>query len=191
MFQGKWLLATLCTAGTLFGQTLGDLNGLAQAAGKYVSHGLSSAHDASSLELYRIIGDRDVPEPALLGRGVDVTHWNFQYKVVPFRPGAAAEPHKQVLADCNRGIFENFAYSDSMVTDARSLEFTWIAISMDDAIAELKKHGYTHGFRKVTLMRPMNPNIPDEYVYIFECPLDHRNVAVSTQSGELSWTEPI
>jgi hypothetical protein len=191
MIQGKWLLAALCATGTLLAQTVGDLNGLTQAAAKYVSHGLAGNHDGSTLELYRVIGNCDSPEPALLGRGIDVTHWAFQYKVVPFRPGAEAAPHLQVVADCNRGIFGNFGYSDAMVTDARSIEFTWVAISLDEAITQLKKHGYTKGFKKVTLMRPMNPNFPDEYVYIFECPADGKNVAISTQTGVLSWTEAI
>jgi hypothetical protein len=76
-----------------------------------------------------------------------------------------------------------------MVTGVKSLEYSWVGISLDAAIGQLNALGYVRGFTKVTLERPANPHIPDEYVYVFNCPLERTLVALSTQNGALIWTE--
>jgi len=197
MLKGTWLIPVLCSGVALCAQSLGDLNGLAQAAAHFCSHGMAAGRDPGTAALYRITGDQGGAAPSPMTKGVDVTHWSFQYKLVavgtdPGPDGGLAVPesiHQGVLAECTRGIFGKFQYSTALVTDARSLEYTWIAISLDDALAQVKAHGYSGTFEKVTLMRPMNPSIPDEYVYIFDCPADHVRVAISTQTGALMWTE--
>ena len=190
MLNLKWFLPALCASGALFAQTMGDLNGLTQAAGHYVSHGMAAGRDTQPLELTRIIGDAG-DQATLVTKGVQLTHWTFQYRVV--QPGAldasGMEPHRQVRAQCHRGIFDDFQYSAALVTDAKSLEFAWIAVSLDDAITQLGMHGFTQGFSRVTLMRPMNPRMPDEYVYVFDCPSDKAVVGISTQTGALMWSE--
>jgi len=190
MLNPKWFLPVLCAGGTLFAQTMGDLNGLTQAASHYVSHGMAAGRDTQPLELTRIFGDTG-DSATLITKGVQIIHWTFQYRVVqtPGLDTLGEEPHRQVLAQCHRGIFDDFQYSQALVTDAKSLEFAWIAVSLDDAITQLGKHGFTKGFAKVTLMRPMNPTLPDEYVYVFDCPGDKAIVAISTQTGALMWTE--
>ena len=199
MRKAAWLIPILCSGVALCAQSLGDLNGLTQAAAHYCSHGMAAERDPESLALYRIIGDQGGVSASLMTKGVDVVHWSFQYKLLPVgaNPGpndelpAADGARQGVTAECDRGIFAHFQYTSALVTDARSLEYTWIAISLDDALAQVKAHGYSGKFNRVTLMRPMNPRIPDEYVYIFECPADNARVAISTQTGDLMWTERI
>jgi len=185
-------LAILAAATPLAAQTLQDLNSLKAEARHFVSSGLSSSGENRRTELYRIIGDPGPVSPGLLQRGVDVLHWQFQYKILEQNPGPGAMEaarHRQCWADCLRGVFNHFQYSDVMVTDARPIEHAWIAVSLDEAIAALKKEGYDHGFEKVTLMRPMHPALPDEFVYIFQCPVEKTKVAISTQTGALMWKE--
>jgi len=185
-------LALLAAATPLAAQTLQDLNGLKTEARHFVSSGLSSSGETRKTELYRIIGEPAPAAPGLLQRGVDVLLWKFQYKILDTNPGpgaAEASQHRQCWAQCLRGVFNNFEYSDVLVTDARPIEHAWIAVGLDEAIAELKKQGYTHGFERVTLMRPMHPALPNEFVYIFQCPVERTKVAISTQTGAFMWKE--
>ena len=189
----KWILPIICSSGALFAQSLGDLNGLIAGASHFVSRGMAGTHDPQPLEICKIIGENGGQPDLLMTRSVDVVHWNFLYRIDNVKAtgeeenAPAPKPHRSVSVECNRGVFGNFKYSPSLITGVKSLESTWIGISLGDAIAQLNNTGYIRGFSKVTLMRPLNPAVPDEYVYVFDCPWERTQVAISTQTGDLSW----
>jgi len=60
---------------------------------------------------------------------------------------------------------------------------------IDAAIGSLNTQGYLQGFTSVTLMRSTNPQLPDAYVYAFNCPLDRTVVGISASSGQVLWKE--
>jgi hypothetical protein len=142
-----------------------------------------------------------------MSKATDVIHWTFLYSVrkaaVPNADGspalplldseadaAGAEPfpkHNSLTVQSLRGVFGSFKYSPSKVADCQSLEFTWIAVPLNDAIQRLNGLGYIRGFATVTLMRPADPRLPSEYVYVFDCPWERARVALSTQTGDLVW----
>ena len=201
MSTTKWILPVLCLTGTLSAQALGDLNGLITSASHYVSHGLGGGAHTTPLELCKIAGDSGDQEGTLMNRSVDVQHWRFLYRIDVGKDATLAdapEPeakrpapipkHHSVTADCTKGVFSGFKYSPAIVTDAKTLENTWIGVPLEDAIDQLKANGYVRGFTKVLLARPANPALPDDYVYIFNCPVEHTQVAISTQTGALAWT---
>lgn len=195
MFPCKWLVPVLCAGAVLSAQSASDLNGLVSAASHYVSSGMAGAHDPQTLSLSTISGDSGSPFPDLLmARATDVQHWTFLYRIDnagPMPPpagGPGAEPHLAVLADCSKGVFNNFRYSSSPVTGVKSLEFTWVAVSLEGAIANLNANGYIRGFSSVELMRPDAAGFPDDFVYVFNCPWERRKVAISCQTGALTWS---
>ena len=192
----KWILPALCLTGTLSAQALGDLNGLINQASHSVTRGLGAGPHAMPLELCKISGDGGGPEGLLMNRSVDVQHWRFLYRIDVKGDAATLDdakptiplPHRSVTADCTKGIFGGFKYSPDKVTDSKSLDNTWIGIPLEDAINQLKANGYQRGFTKVILARPSSPLVPDDYVYIFDCPWERTQVAISTQTGALTWT---
>jgi hypothetical protein len=189
-----WFLPAVFVSTALFGQTVGDLNGLVASAGHYVSHGMGGTHDPQSLAICKITGTSGGKADFLMSRGVDVGHWQFLYRI---NEAAEAEngdatlpvPHRSVLVECDKGVFGGFKYSPSMVKGLTSLEFTWIAVPLDTAIAQLNNLGYIRGFSSVSLERPASPQLPDEYVYIFNCPWERTLVAISTQTGAFTWSQ--
>jgi len=183
----KWILPVVCLAGTLNAQSLGDLNGLIGSASRFVHEGLSGTPHAKVLELCRVIGDNGGNEESPMNRSVDVVHWQFQYRIDVGSEIATPKPPHSVLAECNRGVFGGLQYSEALVTEAKTLEHTWVGIPLEDAIDALRNAGFNRGFDQVTLTRPDNSLVPDEYVYIFDCPFERFKVAISTQTGELAW----
>jgi len=183
----KWIIPVLCAAGTLSAQSLGDLNGLISSANRYVHTGLAATPHPMPLELCKVSGDNGGKDEVLMNRSVDVVHWQFQYRVDVTSQIATPKPPHSVLAECNRGVFGGFKYSPALITDVKTLENTWVGISLEDAIDQLKATGYVRGFSRVTLARPVNPAVPDEMVYVFDCPWERTQVAISTQTGELTW----
>jgi hypothetical protein len=206
MRSAHWLVPALLASTSLFSQSMGDLNGLLGGASNYVHQGLASTHFTQSLQLAKVTADNGGDATHLMTRGVDAVHWNFFYRIVTkpevdlgldqeqdaAKPKPKPKPgpriHHAVLAECNRGIYGGFKYSGILITDVKPLENTWIAVSMDDAIAQLNANGYVRGFAGVELMRPSNPNVPDEYVYVFDCPWERTKVAISSQTGALAWS---
>ena len=197
----KWILPVLCLTGTLSAQALGDLNGLITSASHYVHTGMAGTPKPMPLELVKISGDYGAPEEVLMNRSVDVQHWRFIYRIdlkdaatletapeADDAKGPLPKPHRSVSADCTHGLFGQYKYSPSAALDCKTLENTWIGIPLEDAINQLKALGYVRGFTKVTLVRPYDKNLPDEYVYIFTCPWERTKVAISTQTGALAWT---
>lgn len=204
MYSKKWLLPILAAGGSLMAQSMGDLNGLASTAARFLSHGLAGTQGRPTLALCKMKGDNG-PNPALLmTRGIDVVHWTFLYRAEPTpatgadSPAAGANtsdedaivlPKNSVTVQSKRGIFGDFQYSPAKVLDAKPVEYAWIAISLDDAIRQLNYNGYARGFSTVTLVRPADNKYPDEYVYVFDCPWERTRVALSSQTGALTWTE--
>ena len=90
--------------------------------------------------------------------------------------------------ECTRGVFSNFHYSDKAIKGVKPLDFTWAAVTLDNAIRNLNANGYIRGFSSVELQRPDLPNWPDDYVYVFTCPWERQEVAISCQTGALTWT---
>jgi hypothetical protein len=195
MLPIKWLIPIACVSASLFAQTANDLNGLVAAAGHYVSNGMSGARDPETLALSKITGDLGDSFPGMLmTKATDVQHWTFLYKVGagPATPGDAQEPeakqHVAVTAQCTQGVFNQFRYSSTPVKGLKSLEYTWVAVSLDNAIANLNANGFVRGFSGVELVRPDAPNWSDEFVYVFNCPWERRELAISCQTGALTWS---
>ena len=196
MFPVKWMIPVACLSTSLLAQTANDLNGLATAAAHYVSNGMAGARDPESLALSKIVGNYSTQFPnALMTKATDVQHWTFLYNFSkPARqeelsdPEAKPEPHRSVQAECTQGVFNNFHYSSKLVTHVKSLEFTWVAVSLDNAILNLNANGYIRGFSSVELQRPNLANWPDDFVYVFNCPWERREVAISCQTGALTWS---
>jgi hypothetical protein len=170
-----------------------DLNGLVTAAAHYVSSGMSGAHDPQTLALSKIIGNNGSQTPEfLMTKATDVQHWTFLYKIsdIPAAaqdPDAKPKPRVTVQAECTQGVFGDFRYSSTPVKNAKSLEFTWVAVPLDGAIANLNANGYVRGFSSVEMLRPDMANWPDDYVYVFTCPWERREVAISCQTGAMVW----
>jgi hypothetical protein len=60
-------------------------------------------------------------------------------------------------------------------------------VTLDTAIANLNANGYVRGFSSVELERPDLANWPDDYVYVFTCPWEQRQFAISCQTGAMVW----
>lgn len=195
MSFAKWVFPIVCAASALHAQSFGDLNGLIASASHYASHGMSSSHDARPLELCRVSGDNGGDPNVLMTRSVDVNHWSFLYRLGGVAPldapeaDAAPKPFRSAMLECTQGIFGGFKYSAAPLPELKSLEFTWVAVSLDSAIAQLNNAGYVRGFDSVTLMRPSNLKYPDGYVYLFNCPWERTRVAISTQTGAFTWRQ--
>ena len=197
MSLAKWIIPIACVSTALLAQSPSDLNGLVSAASHYVSSGMSGSHDPETLALNKITGDPGGLFPGILmTKATDVQHWTFLYRVGSSQPMPAPpaglpdgpQAHVAVLAECTQGVFNSFRYSDTAVAGLKSLEFTWVATSLDTAILNLNANGYVRGFANVELMRPDLPGFPDEFVYVFNCPWERREVAISCQTGALTWT---
>jgi hypothetical protein len=196
MSFAKWIVPILCVSSAALAQAAIDLNGLVSVAGQYVSSGMSGAHDPETLVLNKINGDMGSQFPdMLMSKASDVQHWTFLYRISPglptippTDPPSPSQPHTAVLAECTQGVFNSFHFSDSQITGLKSLQYTWVAASLDTAILNLNANGYVRGFSSVALMRPDLPNFPDEFVYVFNCPWERREVAISCQTGALAWT---
>jgi hypothetical protein len=199
MFPLKWMIPIACVSTAVMAQGATDLNGLVAAAAHYVSSGMASARDPESLALSKVVGNYSSQQTnVLMTTAADVQHWTFLYRI---EPGAAApappeaqppdplpQPHRAVTAECAQGVFRNFRYSRTPVKGLKSLEYTWAAVTLDSAIANLNANGYIRGFTSVQLERPDDANVPDAFVYVFDCPLERRRVAISCQTGALAWS---
>jgi hypothetical protein len=197
MLSAKWMIPIAFVSTSLFAQTANDLNGLMSAASHYVSSGMAGARDPEPLNLNKVIGNYSSAMPnVLMTKATDVQHWIFQYKFSPTKTGqddsldpeAKPTPHAAVEAQCTQGIFNNFRYLSNAITGTKSLEYTWVAVSLDNAIASLNANGYLQGFTSVELVRPDLPNWPDDFVYVFNCPMERREVGISCQTGALAWS---
>jgi len=196
MSIAKWMIPVACVSISLAAQTANDLNGLVSAASHYVSNGMSGARDPETLALSKVIGNYSTQFPdALMTRATDVQHWTFLYRLNSHAPTepvqdpeAKPKPHLSVQAECTQGVFNNFRYSSMPITHVKSLEYTWVAVSLDNAIANLNANGFIRGFSSVGLQRPDLPNWPDEFVYVFTCPWERREVAISCQTGAMVWS---
>lgn len=191
MLTAKWLVPAACLTTALSAQSFNDLNGLASAASHFVSSGMAASRDPQPLGLHKIVGNYDDKAPnTLMNRASDVQHWTFLYKIQvgPGPQAPAGPPHPAVTAECSRGVFHDFHYSDKPVQGLKGLDNTWIATSLENAIANLNANGYVRGFTAVSIMRPDMPNWSDELVYVFKCPWERRDVAISCQTGAMVWT---
>jgi len=194
MKPAKWLIPLVCASTSLLAQSTNDLNGLVSVAAHYVSSGVAGTHTPMVLSLNKIVGDNGSGTPEfLMTKATDVQHWTFLYRTNAARPEDAspdAKPklHPTAQAECSLGVFKNFHFSDKPITGTKSLEDTWVAVSLDNAILNLNANGYIRGFSGVSMQRPDLPNWPDEYVYVFTCPWERRKVAISCQTGALTWS---
>ena len=210
MPSAKWLVPAACLTTALAAQSVNDLNGLVSAAGKFVTSGMAASRDPQSLGLFKMVGNYDDKiTNVLLTKASQVQHWTFLYEIHSGMPGPgldgadkapqppaappafpeqAPKPHVAVTAECSKGVFHDFHYSNKPVLGLKSLDNTWMAVSLDSAVASLNANGYVRGFTAVSVMRPDMPNWSDELVYVFSCPWERRDVAISCQTGALVWT---
>lgn len=190
----KWMIPMVCASTSLLAQTATDLNGLVSAAAHYVSSGVAATHTPVDLALVKIIGNNGSQTPEfLMSKATDVQHWTFLYRTGGAQseeasPEARPRIHPTAQAECTQGVFHHFRFSDRPVTGTKSLEFTWVAVSLDNAIQYLNANGYIRGFSSVTLQRPDLADWPDDFVYVFNCPWERREVAISCQTGALTWS---
>ena len=80
-------------------------------------------------------------------------------------------------------------WSPLPIFDRKSLEQAWITLTLDAAIGQLRRQGFTRGFTSLTVMRPLHPRISDECTFVFKCPPDQAFVGISAQTGKWLWTE--
>jgi hypothetical protein len=194
MFSAKWILPIACVSSGLLAQSATDLNGLVSAAAHYVSSGVSGGRSSQALDLHKVTGTYGEAAPdVLMTKAADVQRWLFQYRIDPSRaetpdPDGKPARHVAAQAQCDRGIFNGFKYLDQKISGTKSLEYTWVAVPLDTAINQLNLNGYVQGFTKVEVLRPDLPGWSDEMVYLFNCPLERREVAISCQTGALAWS---
>ncbi len=180
-------LTLLCAAGALSAQVPVDLNGLAAAAQRYANHGVQGQAHPLALDLRLMKGDNGGDPDTLMGRSADVVRWTVFYNA---RPGLEALAQaRSASVKCTRGTFGDFFTSPSPIPDCKSLEATWLAVNLDAAIGQLNANGYVRGFSLVAVKRPQVPGISDEPVYVFTCPWERQEVAISAATGAMVWIQ--
>ena len=192
MLPATRLVPILCAASGLMAQSVGDINSLILQASRYAAHEAAERAPHRELTLYRVIGTCG-GEDALMHAGVDVQQWRLVYQIespAAPPPALAGEIAQSLTVPCTRGMFGDLLWSPLPVFDAKSLQWIWIAIGLDQAIARLNQEGYTRGFCNLTIFRPLHPRYPDECTFVFKCPLDGAFVGISGQTGKKLWTEP-
>jgi len=172
MFSTARLIPALCVCSGLMAQAMSDLNSLVIQSSRYIAKQTEGQPVHPDLNLFRIIGASGGAE-TLMHAGTDVQMWTLIYQIDP--AGAPVPPMKDqafqsLSVQCNYGLFNAMLGSPLPVFDAKSLQWAWFAVSLDEAIDELKGLGFTRGFANVTVMRPMHPRYPDECTFIFKCP---------------------
>lgn len=190
MFIVKSAMILLCAAGALAAQGFVDLNSLASAAKRYASHGLQGTHSPATLDLRLVRGDNGANPAYLMSKASDVQRWTLFYEAqyqVPEEAGSVLPRPRSASVKCTRGLFSDFFLSAPPISGCKSMEFTWVAVSLDAAIANLNLHGYVRGFSQVETKRPDANGYPDELVYVFTCPWERAKVAISGNTGALAW----
>ncbi len=190
MFNSKPAMVLLCAAGTLAAQGAVDLNSLASAAKRYASHGLQGTHTPATLDLRLVRGDSGGNPAFLMSKASDVQRWTLFYQAlyqVPEEAGSVLPRPRSASVKCTKGVFSDFFLSTPPIPGCKSMEFTWVALSLDAAIASLNANGYVRGFSQVETKRPDGQGYPDELVYVFTCPWERAKVAISGNTGALAW----
>jgi hypothetical protein len=193
MYSAFRLATILCATSGLMAQAMSDLNSLVLQASRYADHLSAGQTQPPELTLFRIIGNSGGEEDAVMRSGVDIQKWTLVYQVdwaAGPAPRAGALLAQSVSIPCVSGAFQAMQWSSLPVFDAKSIQWVWLALSLDEAIAQLNRLGYTRGFGSLTIMRPLHPRYPDECTFVFKCPLDHLFVGISAQTGKKLWTEP-
>jgi hypothetical protein len=177
-------------------QSIGDLNGLVSAAAQYSAHGVAGTRHSMSLDLRQIKGESALAPGALMTKALDIQHWTFFYNLGAGADSASAPGDDASLpvsrsasCKCVNSLFSDFHLSPHAIPATKSLQDTWIAATLEQAIQSLNNQGYVRGFSEVRLERPDSKVIPDGFVYIFTCPWERTRVAVSAANGEVNWLE--
>jgi len=190
MFRPKALATLLCASRFLAAQAPVDLNGLSAAAGRYLSLSLQGQEQPLATDLQMMKGEPAGSPPALMARAADVQRWTLFYNLTPRKVGAGSPSlpvYHSASLKCIGGQFSDFFLSEPPVPNCKSMETTWMAVSLDGAIAQLNAHGYVQGFSQVLVRRPDAAGYPDEQAYIFTCPLERTLVAISANTGAEIW----
>jgi len=176
----------------LFAQSVNDLNSLVLQADRFASRQMAPCH-AKTLDLFRIIGTSGQGPENLMEKGVDLGQWTLMYQaggVAGPPPGPPGGPWQSVSIHCQHGMFTDLAWSPLPIFDCKTLEPVWITLTLDAAIDQLRRQGFSRGFSSLTLMRPLHPRLPDECTFVFKCPPEEAFVGISAQTGKWLWTEP-
>jgi|GEM_PF-1151237 len=190
-------LAALITCATvgLGAQVAVDLNSLTAAAARFASKGFQGQQHGQSLDLHLMRGDNGGNTSWLMTRSADVQRWTLFYDINYENAPANAQTDivlpapRSASLKCCRGVFSDFFTSQPPIPNCKSMESTWMALSLDAAIAHLNTQGYQRGFSKVEVKRPDAPGIPGELVYVFTCPWERANVAISASTGAMVWLQ--
>ena len=186
------LIPLLCAASGLMAHVTGDLNSLVLQASRFVAHETAGPSQHRDLTLFRIIGTGGDGETPMHGVA-DLQVWTLIYQVSSAEappPGRSDQDAQSLWVQCSHGLFSSMIWSPLPVFDAKSLQWAWFALNLDDAVAKLEGLGHSRGFTSVTLMRPMHPRYSDECTFVFKCQSDHAYVGISAQTGNELWTEP-
>jgi hypothetical protein len=177
-------------------QSIGDINGLVSAAAQFSARGARGTQHAMSLDLHKIKGESALVPGALMTKALDIQRWTFSYNIGPGADGgsvsgdgAATPVFKSASCKCVNSLFSDFHLSARPITATKSIQDTWIAATLEQAIQSLNNQGYVRGFSDVELERPDSKLVPDGFVYIFTCPWERTRVAVSAANGAVTWLE--
>lgn len=190
MFILRPTLTLLCATSILGAQSPVDLNSLAMAAKRYASHGLQGQQFPATLDLREMKGDNGGNPNFLMMKATDVQRWTVFYNTSYKTPSEdeIVRP-KSASLKCVQGVFSDFFMSPQAIPDCKSIEFTWLAVPLDGAIAHLNALGFVRGFSLVETKDPDLTGFPPGLVYVFTCPWERTKVAISATTGALSWTE--
>jgi hypothetical protein len=180
-------------AGTaLLGQTLNDLNSLVLQADRFATYTMDAKGERTDLKLSKINGTSGGPPGTLMHRAMDVQDWTFLYRVThpdQTAPSHGGAPQRSVTVHFAQGQFLELEWLQAPVMDCKSLEWRWMALSLDQAIGVLNRQGFQSGFSHLTLMRPLYGYHSDEFTYVFNCPQEQAVVGVSAVTGQVLWTD--
>ena len=189
-----WLVGLalgLCASGGLRASPVNDLNSLILQADRYAGHETAGQSPPPRLSLFRIVGTAG-PGGELMEKAVELQQWNLTYQINPEDapvPPSPLDRMQSLSIHCIRGYFKEVVWSPFPIFDCKCLEWVWITISLDEAVARLNRLGFTRGFTSLTVMRPLHPGLPDECTFVFKCPRDCFYVGISAQTGQELWRE--
>lgn len=187
MSRLKLLPAILLAACSLAAQAAVDLNSLAAAAARYATRGVQGSRLPMSLDLRLMRGESGTDPNVLMNTAQDVQHWTLFYDASYPDPGPLPKSPRSASVKCTKGVFHDFLTAQEPIPECKSLDATWIPLSLDAAVAQLNAYGYVRGFTRVETRRPERPGVPPDLVYVFTCPLERTLVAISATTGALSW----
>ena len=187
----RGLILGACASAWPLAASVNDLNSLILQADRYAAHEAAGRKPIPRLSLFRIVGSAG-PGAEFMDKAVDLQQWTLTYQIDPVDappPAPGGDRLQSVSIHCAGGFFKEMIWSPFPIFDCKCMEWVWIAISLDEAVARLNGLGFTRGFTSLTLLRPLHPGLSDECTFVFKCPADGFYVGISAQTGQELWRE--